>query len=101
MATSKAYIENFLEGLESAGVRVRPMMGDYVVYCNDISVGCICDERLFVKMTPASDRLLEGAPALPPYEGAGLRYLVLNGDKEFLAKLLQAVSCEVPSKKRK
>ena len=101
MATPHTYIDSFLEGLELAGVRVRPMMGDYVVYCNDKTVGCICDERLFVKITPASRKLLEGAPQLPPYEGASLRYLVENGDKKFLAELLQAVAAEIPSKKRK
>ena len=100
MATSREYAENFVEGLESFGVRVRPMMGDYVVYCNDKTVGCICDERLYVKITPASEKLLDGAPTLPPYEGAALRYLVESGDKKFLAELLQAVANEVKAKKR-
>ena len=100
MATSREYIENFLEDLELFGVRVRPMMGDYVVYCGDKTVGCICDERLFVKVTPASSELLEGAPKLPPYEGAGSRYLVESGDKQFLIKLLQAVAAEVKPKRK-
>ena len=101
MATPREYIENFLEGLELFGVRVRPMMGDYVVYCNDKTVGSICDGRLFVKITPASRKLLEGAPALPPYEGARPSYLVEYGDKQFLAELLQAVAAELPNSKRK
>ena len=101
MATPRAYIDNFLEGLEFAGVRVRPMMGDYVVYCSEKAVGCICDEKLFVKITPASTKLLEGAPQLPPYEGAGLRYLVESGDKEFLATLLKAIAAELPQHKKR
>ena len=101
MATSHEYIENFFDGLEFGGVRVRPMMGDYVVYCNDKTVGCICDVRLFVKITPASRKMLEGAPQLPPYEGASLHYLAESGDKQFLAALLQAVAAEVQPKKRK
>ena len=100
MATSREYIECFLEGLELFGVRVRPMMGDYVVYCNDKTVGCICDARLFVKITPASRKLLEGAPELPPYEGASPRYLVENGDKQFLADLLQTIAAEVKPKRK-
>ena len=100
MATPHDYIESFLEGLEPYGVRVRPMMGDYVVYCNDRAVGCICDGRLFVKITPASRQMLDGALQLPPYEGAGLRYLVESGDKQFLAKLLQAVAGEVAPKRK-
>ena len=98
MATSRKYIENFLEGIELFGVRVRPMMGDYVVYCMDKTVGCICDERLFIKITSASSALLEGAPKLPPYVGASERYLVENGDKKFLAELFKAIAAEVREK---
>lgn len=102
MATSKEYIQNFLEVLEFHGVRVYPMMGDYVVYCDDKTVGCICDNHLFVKITPASGKLLSGAPELPPYAGAKPCYLVESEDKQFLIELLQAIAAELPtSKKRK
>ena len=101
MATSKEFIEHFLEGLELYGVRVYPMMGDYVVYCDDKTVGCICDDHLFVKITPASGKLLAGAPELPPYAGAKPRYLVENGDKEFLIKLLQEVAAGLPAPKKR
>ena len=77
------------------------MMGDYVVYAGDKTVGCICDGKLFVKITPASTKLLSGAPQLPPYEGAGLRYLVESGDKQFLAELLQAIAAELPQPKKR
>ena len=100
MATPREYIENFLEGLELYSVRVRPMMGDYVVYCNDKTVGSICDGHLFVKITPASRRLLEGALELPPYPGAKPCYLVENDDKKFLAELLQAVAAEIKPKRK-
>lgn len=101
MATSKEYIENFLEVLELHGVRVYPMMGDYVVYCDDKTVGCICDNHLFVKITPASSKLLSGAPELPPYAGAKPRYLVENEDKQFLAELLQAIAAGLPAPKKR
>lgn len=101
MATLREYIENFLDGLELCGVRVYPMMGDYVVYCDDKPVGCICDNHLFVKITPASRKMLEGAPELPPYAGAKPRFLVENPDKGFLGELLQAVAAELPKPKPK
>ncbi len=101
MATSKEFIEKFLEGLELYGIRVYPMMGEYVVYCNDKTVGCICDNRLFVKITPASGRFLTGAPELPPYAGAKPRYLVENTDKEFLIKLLKEVAAGLPAPKKR
>ncbi len=101
MATSKEFIEKFLEGLELYGIRVYPMMGEYVVYCNDKTVGCICDNRLFVKITPASGRFLAGAPELAPYAGAKPRYLVENTDKEFLIELLQEVAAGLPAPKKR
>lgn len=101
MATSREWIGKFLEGLELNGVRVYPMMGEYVVYCNDKAVGCVCDEKLFVKITPESRRVLDGAPELPPYIGAKPRYLVENGDKQFLAELLQSVAAGLPAPKPK
>ena len=58
MASEKQFIEEFLEGLWE--VRVRPMMGEYVLYCREKVVGDVCDNRLFVKITPASAEMLEG-----------------------------------------
>lgn len=99
MATRKETIENFLEGLFS--VRVYPMMGEYVVYCMDKSVGCICDDNLFVKITPSSRKVLDGAPELPPYAGAKPRFLVQNTDKAFLQSLLLGVADDLPQPKKK
>lgn len=99
--TTREFVRDFLEGLELFGVRVYPMMGDYVVYCNDKTVGCICDEKLFVKITPVSKKLLAGAPELPPYTGAKPRYLVENDDKVFLAELLQKIAEGLPAPKSK
>lgn len=101
MATSKEYISEFLAGLELCGVRVRPMMGEYVVYCNDRVVGDVCDDRLFVKITPASKALLPDAEEVPPYVGAKPYLLVERTDKEFLCKLLTAVSEQVPAPKKR
>ncbi len=101
MATSRVFIDQFLAGLDLYGVRVYPMMGEYIVYCDDKSVGCICDEKLFVKITPASRKVLDGAPEIPPYTGAKPRYLVENEDKEFLAELLRSVAAELPAPKKR
>ncbi|MGN1078323.1 MAG: hypothetical protein ACI4ST_07375 [Candidatus Gallimonas sp.] len=99
MATEKERVMEILEGLSE--VRAYPMMGDYVVYCRERAVGCICDGNLFVKKTPSSRRMLEGAPELPPYVGAKPRYLVEDTDKAFLQELFFSVAEEVPAPKRK
>ena len=88
MATDRNYIQIFLEGLELYGVRVRPMMGE------------VCDNKLFVKITPESKALLPAAPELPPYAGAKPYLLVEDmGDMQFVAHLLQRVAEGLPAPK--
>ena len=101
MATDKSCIANFLEGLWE--VRVRPMMGEYVLYCRDKVVGPVCDNALFVKITPASERIL--APLCtektPPYEGAKPHFKVEISDKQLIQELLFAVADDLPAPKGK
>ena len=99
MATEKQFIEEFLEGLWE--VRVRPMMGEYVLYCREKVVGYVCDDRLFVKITPASAEMLADAPKAPPYAGAKPYYLVESRDKAFLQRLLFAVADSLPAPRKK
>ena len=101
MATSREYIEDFLTVMSPHDVRVYPMMGDYVVYCHDIPVGCICDNRLFVKITRASRKLCPSAPEVSPYPGAKARFLVESTDVEFLAELLHILAVNLPKSKAK
>lgn len=99
MATDKAFLQELLAGLSD--VRVYPMMGEYVLYCKEKSVGCVCDNTLFVKITPASKARLDGAPEVPPYLGAKPRYVVTSCEKPFLQELLEAVADGLPAPKKK
>ena len=99
MATEKRLVEELLEGLTD--VRVSPMMGEYVLYCCEKSVGCICDNTLFVKITPVSRGLLEDAPEAPPYPGAKPRYVVRSRDKAFLQKLLHETADSLPAPQKR
>ena len=49
---------------------IKPMMGGYLVYLNGKLIGDICDNELFLKRTPTSDRLLADAELRYPYEGS-------------------------------
>ena len=99
--TTKEQIAEFSEGLELFGVCVYPMMGDYVVYFDEKPVGCVCDNRLFIKETPVSRTLFGDCPMLPPYVGAKPRYLVENYDKAELAAKLSKVAAQLPAPKKK
>ena len=99
--TDKKFVDDLLEGLWE--VRVRPMMGDYVLYCRDKVVGDVCDDALFIKITPASKRMLEplNTPVQPPYEGAKPFFKIENLEKAFLQELFFAVADDLPLPKRR
>ncbi len=49
---------------------IKSMMGGYLVYLNGKLIGDICDNELFLKRTPTSDRLLAESELRYPYEGS-------------------------------
>ena len=55
MASSKEYLDYILDQLSLiAGITYRPMMGEYILYCNGKIFGGIYDDRFLVKPTPAA-----------------------------------------------
>ena len=52
MATKQSTIEYIEDQLaDVAGVRSRPMFGEYALYVGDKVVALICDDELYVKIT--------------------------------------------------
>ncbi len=103
MASHKEYLTFVLDQLSLAeDVSFRPMMGEYVFYCRGKVVGGIYDDRLLVKRTDASLRLLPGAPSALPYPG-GREMLVVEDpeNRELLAGLFAAIAGELPPPKEK
>ena len=97
MASGKDYLEYVLEQLsEVEGLRYRPMMGEYLLYCRNKVVGGVYDDRFLVKATPAALSLLPDAPREEPYPGGKPMLLVTEMEnKNLLQKLLEAVAGEV------
>ena len=59
------------ESFSAAGdIVIRHMMGGYLVYLNGKLIGDICDNELFWKRTPTSDRLLADSELRYPYKGS-------------------------------
>ncbi len=96
MASDKAYLQFVLEQLgEVEGLRYRPMMGEYIIYCHNKVVGGIYDDRLLVKPTKSALSLLPEAPREEPYPGGKPMLLVTEMDnKSLLRELLEAVAQE-------
>ena len=97
MASSKEYLKYVLEQLsEVEGLRYRPMMGEYLIYCRGKLVGGVYDDRLLVKPTKSACALLPDAPREEPYPGAKPMLLVTETDnKPLLRELLEGIAGEV------
>lgn len=102
MASSKEYLEFILEqlwGIEE--ITYRKMMGEYILYYRGKIVGGIYDDRFLVKPVKAAISLMPTAPYELPYKGAKEMLLVEDvEDKEFLAKLFEAMYGELPELKK-
>lgn len=68
-------------------ITYRPMMGEYLLYYNNVYFGGICDDRLLIKKV--IDNSKYNFEEVLPYDNAKPMYLVSNlEDKEFLMKIV-------------
>lgn len=88
MASTKAYRDFILEQLsEVPDITCRPMMGEFLLYSNNILFGGIYDDRLLVKIVP-ENKQYEMTEEIP-YPNAKPMYLVEDiDDKEKLAEIV-------------
>ena len=79
---------------------IRSMMGGYLVYFNGKLIGDICDNELFVKRTPTSDRLLAESELRYPHEGSKTLMYVFDRfeDTDLISELLKGMYAELPEK---
>ena len=92
------------EVFSAAGdIVIRSMMGGYLVYLNGKLIGDICDNELFLKRTPTSDRLLADSELRYPYEESKTLMHVFDKfeDTDLILELLNGMYAELPEKKPK
>lgn len=90
------------ERLAAAGdIVIKSMMGGYLVYLNGKLIGDICDNELFLKRTPTSDRLLADSELRYPYEESKTLMHVFDKyeDTDLIVELLEGMYSELPEKK--
>ena len=87
MATSKEYKGYVLEELSILdNITYKPMMGEYLLYYNNVLFGGIYDDRLLVKKTNSNEKYkLEESI---PYESAKPMYLVDTDDRDLLKDIV-------------
>lgn len=104
MATSAATIDHLLDVLAGAGqLSARKMFGEYGLYLDGKVVAFICDDTLFLKITPGSLQQLPDVDQGPCYPGSK-PYLILTDtldDPDLVIRALRAVAADVPEPKPK
>ena len=80
---------------------IKSMMGGYLVYFNGKLIGDICNNELFLKRTPTSDRLLADSELRYPYNGSKTLMHVFEKfeDANLIGELLRGMYVELPEKK--
>ena len=91
MASTKEYRNFIIEQLSLLDIVCKPMMGEYLLYCNGILFGGIYDDRLLVKIVSGNEkyRLSESIP----YSGAKAMYLVDDVDNIELLRDIVVDTC--------
>ncbi|MDE5580143.1 MAG: TfoX/Sxy family protein [Treponemataceae bacterium] len=100
MATTKEYKDFILEQLNLLdNINCRAMMGEYLLYYNDILFGGIYDNNLLVKIVNGNEKY--NMQNQIPYEGAKPMYLVDDIDnKEILREIVIETCKDLLIKKR-
>ena len=102
MASSWGFLQFVLEQLSALeDVSVRPMMGEYVLYCHGRVVGGIYDDRLLLKPTPSALALLGDAERDIPYEGAKEMLVADVDDAALPCRAVEAIAADLPAPKPK
>ena len=92
------------EVFSTAGdITIKSMMGGYLVYFKGKLIGDICDNEVFLKRTPTSDRLLADSELRYPYEESKTLMHVFDKfeDTDLIVELLEGMYAELPEKKSK
>ncbi len=106
MSSDKGFVDYVVEQLRDAGsIRSKKMFGEYGLYCDEVFFAVICDDQLFIKITPQGEAAYPALPKAPPYEGAKESFFVENVDDRERMTALTRLTCEAlrkqPSKKRR
>ena len=106
MASHQDFVDYVAEQLrESGSIRSRKMFGEYGLYCDSVFFAVICDDQLFVKITPEGEAAFPDLPKAPPYEGAKDSFLVQDVENREQMTQLVRLTClalqKQPKKRRK
>lgn len=95
MASNPDFVEYVAEQLRDAGtIRSRKMFGEYGLYCNGVFFTVICEDQLFIKITPQGEAAFPKQPKAPPYDGAKDYFLMEDVENRDMLTQMVSVTCE-------
>lgn len=103
MASHQDFVDDVAHQLREAGtIRSRKMFGEYGLYCDGVFFAVICDDQLFIKVTPQGEAAFPALPKAPPYAGARDAFLIEDvGDREQMIALTRITCAALKSKPQK
>lgn len=91
MSSSKDYLNFILEQLnDGATFTYRPMMGEFLLYCDGVLFGGVYDNRLLIKKTTNNSKF--NLPKVIPYEHAKVMYQIEDIDNREMLNLIISVT---------
>ena len=91
MASSKEYLEYVLDLLRKVnGISYKKMMGEYILYKDNIIFGGIYDNRFLIKKTKTSDTL--NLKEVIPYPASKGMYLVDSENPDEIEEIVLAIT---------
>lgn len=98
MATSKEFMEYIVDqvgrSVGAENISVRKMFGEYALYYLGVTIGLVCDDTLFIKVTEGTTRLLGAHETGFPYPGAKPWYQIDEADldnQELIGEVVNVV----------
>jgi len=102
MATSLEFIEFVCEQIRgNLPVRYRKMFGEYMVYVADKPILLVCDDTVFVKILPETEKLLSNAERGIPYAGSKPHFILDIEDRELALEVISVLERVTPLPKKK
>jgi len=102
MATTVDFIEYVCLQIDGAGnIKYKKMFGEFLVYVDERPALLVCDNTVYVKVTPFLDGVLDNAEKGCPYDGAKEHYILDIEDGEKAKTVTELIAKNAPLSKKK
>ena len=92
MASTKEYRDYIIDNLSLGdSITYKSMMGEYLLYYNNILFGGIYDDRLLIKIVDGNKKY--NMKEVIPYDGAKMMYMVDDVDNQELLRDIVLDTC--------